>query len=103
MELPRELGRNPPWLEFPWLAGDEAAWSFGVFVLVDLVLVVAPAVSAHAPSVSPCATCASTAGRAILIVCVFPEPVSWQISTFSCPRPSPAVEVGCASAVPPVA
>jgi uncharacterized protein len=76
-------------------------------VVVDCVVVTALvlAVSAHAPSVSPCATCAATAGRAMLIVCDLPEPVMWQTSTFSCPpASSPAVFVSCAEVVvPPVA
>jgi hypothetical protein len=70
----------------------------GVVVVVAVVLVVA----AHAPWVSPCARCAGTAGLAMLIVCDFPEPVWWQTSTFSCPWPSPDVEVSCVVVVLPV-
>jgi DNA-binding transcriptional ArsR family regulator len=85
-------------LELPWLDECSCFGFFGFFVFVAevdvwaaVVVVVVDAdvvVSAHAPSVSPCATCAATAGRAMLIVCELPLPVTWQTSTFSWPTPS---------------
>jgi hypothetical protein len=71
---------------------------FFVCTLTDVVVVVAGAavvvvvvlVGAQAPRVSPCARCAATAGRAIVIVCAgcFLEPVLWQTATFSWPAPA---------------
>ena len=70
-----------PWLEeccvvafcfFGFLDVDAVVLVVGVEVVVAAVVVV---VVAHSPSVSPCATCAATAGRAITIVCSLPDPV----------------------------
>jgi hypothetical protein len=62
---------------------------------VVVVVEAAVVVCAHAAGVSPCATCAGTAGLAMLIVCELPLPVTWQTSTFCWPAPAP-------SASPPV-
>lgn len=43
--------------------------------VVEVAAVVVVVVGAHAPSVSPWARCAATAGLAIVIVCDFPDPV----------------------------
>jgi hypothetical protein len=59
-------------------------------VVVDEVLVVLPA---QAPTVSPWARCAATAGAAMLMVCELPLPVTWQTSTFSWPAPSVSMPV----------
>jgi hypothetical protein len=47
----------------------------GVVVVVVVVVPCLPAVPAQAPTVSPWATCAGTAGAAMLIVCSPPLPV----------------------------
>jgi hypothetical protein len=76
-----------------------------VDAVVDVVVgaAVVVVVVVHSPSVSPCATWAATAGRAIVIVCCgfFVEPVWWHTATFSWPRPSasPVVVPGVVAVV----